>query len=104
MAILLLFGSLGMAAIAGLAVVDITTDFMVNSIHLGFIVGMAINTGKEAVIGSQMAVLTGKSGMFTGSYGKVMVEYGLAPGNMGGKMAEFTLGGESGTDVVGICG
>ena len=49
--VLALFNSLGVAGIAGLAVVNITGDMVMNPIHSALAVGMTVDTGKYVVIG-----------------------------------------------------
>ena len=62
---------------------------------------MAVDAGKNQVIGVQVAIGAGEAGMFPRLDGKFVVENRLVPGGMGREMAVLAKGGITGLLVVG---
>jgi len=60
-----LFHSLGVAGVAGLAVVNITGHMVVYPIHSTLAVGMTVDAGKHIVIGGKVTIGAGSTGMGT---------------------------------------
>ena len=67
----------GMAGIAGLAVIRVAADIFMVRIRRAFIMGMAVDTGKLAIIRGQVAIRTFESGMSSGLDRKIVVEDSL---------------------------
>ena len=66
--------------------------------------GMAVDAGKNQVIGTQVAIRAGKAGVFPRFDGEPVVENRLVPGGVGVEMAILAGGGIAGLLVVGFGG
>jgi predicted transcriptional regulator len=68
----------------------------VDSVHAVLIVFMAVDTGKDIVVGGQVAFVAGPAGVGARIQGKIVIENRLRPGQVIGEVTVFALGRKTG--------